>query len=186
MQGWQAELFGVDSSVWRVDDRNEQHSAVIRGVPLEVSDSDMTSALSDTFQGVGIRRFVESDGKSLQTVKLTFPSKAQLDKAKTDGFSIDHLYYQPVEFMQQGIRLIRCYRCQKFGHVRSNCHSKVLCKHCSGKHYIDNCKSTLPAMCANCSGNHEFDFIECPTYNKQVQIVHEARGLQAPTSRNLV
>ena len=70
LQGWKAEYFGGDSSARRASDRKEQHSAVIRGVPLEVSDSDMTSALTHTFPGVRIRRFVKSDGKSLQTVKL--------------------------------------------------------------------------------------------------------------------
>ena len=100
---------------------------MIRGVPLEVSDSDLTSALTENFPGVRIRRFVKSDGKTLQTVKLTFPSKAQFDKATTDGIFIDHLYYQPVEFIQQGIRIIRWYQCQKFGHVCSNGHSKVSC-----------------------------------------------------------
>ena len=93
LQGWRAELFGGDSSARRASDRNEQHSAVIRGVPLEESDSDMTSAPTDNFPGVRIRRFVKSDGKSLHTVKRTFPSKAQFDKATTDGIFIDHLYY---------------------------------------------------------------------------------------------
>ena len=132
LQGSRTEIVGGESSVRRASDRNEQHCAVIRGVPLEVSDSDVTSALMDKFPGVRIRRFVKSDRKSLQTVKLTFPSNDQFDMATTDGVFIDHLYYQPVEFIQQGIRIIRCYRCQKFGHVSSNCHSKVSCKHCSG------------------------------------------------------
>ena len=93
LQGWRAEFFGGDSSARRASDRNEQHSAVLRGVPLEVSDSDLTSALTDNFPGVRIRRFVKSDGKTLQTVKLTFPSKTQFDEATTDGIFIDHLYY---------------------------------------------------------------------------------------------
>ena len=107
-------IFWGNSSVRKASNRNEQHSAVLRSAPLEVSDSNMTSALTDSFPGVRIRRFVKSDRISLQTVQLTFPSKAQFDKATTDGIFIDHLYYQPVEFIRQGIRIIRCYRCQTF------------------------------------------------------------------------
>ena len=55
----------------------------------------MTSALTDDIPNVRIRRFVKSDGKSLQTVKLTFPSKDQFDKATIDGIFSDHWFYQP-------------------------------------------------------------------------------------------
>ena len=127
-------IFWSDLSVRRASERNEQHSAVIRGVPLEISDSDMTLALTDNFPGARIRRVVKSEWKSLQTVKLTFPSGAQFDKETIDWVFIDHLHYQPVEFIQQQrLRNIPCYRYQKFRHVSSNCHSKVSCKFCSGE-----------------------------------------------------
>ena len=129
LQGWRTEFFGGDSQVRRASDRNEQHSAVIRGVQLEVSDSDMTSALTDNFPDVRIRRFEKSDKQSLQTVELTYPSKTQIDKATIDAIFIDHLYYQPVELIQQEIRIIRCYRCQKFGTSVSiairKCHANI-------------------------------------------------------------
>ena len=99
---------------------------------------------------------------------------------------IDHLYYQPVEFIQQGIQIVRCYRCQKFRHIASNCHSKVSCKHCPGEHSVDNCKSSQPVGCANCSENHEMVSLDCPFYITQVQIVYVARGVQAPSSRSPV
>ena len=51
----------------------------------------MASALTDSFPCVRIERFVKSDEKSLHTVKLTFATKAQFDKATTDGVVIDHL-----------------------------------------------------------------------------------------------
>ena len=82
------------------------------------------------------------------------------------------MYYQPVELIQQGIRIFRCYRCQTFGHVSSNCHSKVSCKHCSGEHSVDNCKGNQPARCTSCSRSHETDSLDCPTYFKQVQNVY--------------
>ena len=84
MKGW---FFGGDSSVRRAIDKNEQHSAVIRGVPLEVSDSDMTSALTDNFPGVRIRRFVRSDGKSLQMSSWRFPQNPSLTRQQPTEFS---------------------------------------------------------------------------------------------------
>ena len=146
----------------------------------------MTSALTDNFPGVRIRSFVKSDGKSLQTVILTFPSKAQFDKATTDRISIDHLYYQPVEFIQQRntnnpLLPISEVRTRQFQLTFES-----VSKHCSGEHSIDNCSGNQPARCTNCIGSHEAKSLDCPTSFKQVQRVHEARGLQAPTLRNPV
>ena len=148
----------------------------------------MTSALTDNFPGVRIRRFIKSDGKFLQTVKLTFFSKAQFNKASTYWVFIDHSYYQPVELIQRGIRIIRCYRCQNFGYFCSNCHSKVSCKLCYVEHSVENCQGNQPAnRCANRSGNHETKFLDCPTFINQEHIFfYERRGLQAPTPRNPV
>ena len=128
----------------------------------------------------------KSDGKSLQSVKLTFPSKAQFDKATTDGTFFDHLYYQQVELIQQGTRIIHCYQCQTFGHVSSSCHSKLSSKHCSDEHSVENCEGNQPARCTNCSGSHETDSLDCPTSNKQVQNFSEVPGLPVPISRNPV
>ena len=62
----------------------------------------------------------------LQTVKLTFQSETHFVKAIDERPFLECLYFQPTEFVQNGITIIRCYNCQKFGHLSARCHSKTI------------------------------------------------------------
>lgn len=36
--------------------------------------------------------------------------------------------------VEDHIRIIRCYKCQKFGHMAEKCESDIQCGHCAAKH----------------------------------------------------
>ena len=166
-----------DSVARKANDKTNEHSALNRGVPLEFDNNEIQQHLDNNFPGIKARRFVKAD-KQLYKVKLSFPSKLPYLKAMSDGIILDALFYHPVEFVQQSIRIIRCYQCQKFGHMSSNCHSKESCKHCADKHGVARCTNEdKPAKCNNCKGNHEADDANCPAYIKQIRTVHDARGI---------
>ena len=108
--------------------------------------------LQEKYPGIYVKRFVKAEGKILQTVKLTFQSELQYNTAISEGIFIESLYYTPYEFVQRGIRIIRCFNCQKFGHLSGNCNSKTACKHCSEEHKIDNCTNKESGgKCLNCN-----------------------------------
>ena len=66
------------------------------------------------------KHFIKADGTVLQTVKLTVQCETHFVKA------IECLYFQPTEFVQKGIRIIRFYNCQKFGHLSAKHHLQTL------------------------------------------------------------
>ncbi|KAG5866451.1 hypothetical protein JTB14_015355 [Gonioctena quinquepunctata] len=72
------------------------------------------------------------------------------------------------------VRVIRCYRCQKYGHVASNCRSPLACSRCAGEHDTRNCESRS-IRCVNCYRegaeiqDHEATSFDCPTYQRKVQ-----------------
>ena len=180
LKSWNPEFFGGVSVARKANDKTNEHNTLIR-VPLELDNNEIEQHLDNNFPGVKARRFVKADKTALQTVKLSFPSKLLYDKATSDNIFLDALFYQPVEFVQQGIRIIRCYKCQKFGHMSSNCHSRESCKHCAEKHSVAKwTNKDKPAKCSNCKGNHQADDTNCPTYIKQIRTVYEARGIPIP------
>ena len=70
----------------------------------------------------------------------------------------------------------RCYKCQRFGHIATNCGAKKICPICSGSHpYVecqikDNHRTDNKASCPNCKGLHPASYQGCPAY-KQAKIL---------------
>ena len=63
--------------------------------------------------------------------------------------------------------VIRCYGCQRFGHIISNCLSPVRCEQCGGPHYNVNCAAG--ALCVNCGSEHPSSYESCPEYIKRYE-----------------
>ena len=66
---------------------------------------------------------------------------------------------------------IRCYKCQRFGHVAVQCRGKHRCAKCGGEHEYGKCGDKAVLKCCNCGGDHSAAYGGC---EKQ----KEARELQ--------
>ena len=67
---------------------------------------------------------------------------------------------------------MRCYQCQKFGHITKTCKSIALCGVCSeivsDIHTTKDCKKN--AKCLNCNDNHQSFSKLCPVYITEFEI----------------
>lgn len=67
------------------------------------------------------------------------------------------------------IQILRCYRCQKFGHPIAKCPGVQKCPKCAGEHSLKDCSSDNE-MCANCiedeeqDATHRADSSSCPCF----------------------
>lgn len=74
------------------------------------------------------------------------------------------------------IRILRCYKCQKFGHLQKDCRSDTACGHCGENHETKDCKNqnNLPT-CINCQAakmrdfQHEARSTKCQMLAKRTQ-----------------
>ena len=55
---------------------------------------------------------------------------------------------------------LRCFRCQRLGHMASGCTASIRCLVCAGEHDKEVC-TTLVKRCANCNGPHAANSKEC-------------------------
>lgn len=75
--------------------------------------------------------------------------------------------------------LVRCYKCQGFGHVAKYCKNKTVCPHCADGHEQKDCgNKNRPARCANClmskkDCNHPIGHPKCPEYIRATKIAFE-------------
>lgn len=72
--------------------------------------------------------------------------------------------------------VVRCYKCQSYGHVAKYCKDKLCCGFCAGEHDRRQCSAdqSLPEVCRACKrfgkpANHSVTFKECPAYLRAVE-----------------
>lgn len=82
---------------------------------------------------------------------------------------IDMERYRVVKF----VPIVRCFKCQTFGHILSKCDKEIKCLNCAGKHFVKDCNVDT-VVCANCKQNgdntleisHKADSLDCPVFKK--------------------
>ena len=96
----------------------------------------------------------EQRNQDTGTLLLTFSDPTLPDKVQVAWQSVRVRPYIP--------NPIRCFRCQAFGHMASNCKSAERCKRCGGTdHKSETCTAVKP-KCAGCEGEHEAWDRACP------------------------
>ena len=66
---------------------------------------------------------------------------------------------------------IRCFKCQKFGHIAANCKKDVRCSRCGENHDIKNCNSEATEKCCNCGMNHKASSKDCRFYQERQTVL---------------
>lgn len=73
--------------------------------------------------------------------------------------------------------IVRCYNCNKYGHLQKECKDKKTCAKCAGEHDVKDCQGN-PVKCINCVASNEkyklnlktnhivWDHSECETYKR--------------------
>lgn len=75
--------------------------------------------------------------------------------------------------------LVRCFKCQSFGHTSRVCRGKETCSHCAGEHDIAHCpKKAEQPQCSNClrakkDPHHPVNSAKCPELQRATRIAFE-------------
>ena len=83
--------------------------------------------------------------------------------------------YQVREYVRPPLR---CYKCQRYGHVADSCRGNQKCAKCGGEHSIKECRAEAP-KCPNCGGDHGAAYRWC-------EYTIKARTVQAVKERENV
>lgn len=65
---------------------------------------------------------------------------------------------------------LRCFKCQRFGHMAKSCREKVRCARCGGGHEYGKCGEGVRPKCCNCGGNHSVAYRGCEVLRREVEV----------------
>ena len=123
-----------------------------------------------------------SGGKTLvptETFIITYKGSSPIKQIK--------ILFQDYNVRPYIERPIRCYNCQRFGHIRSKCNRKSVCYRCGRHHDTDvegtSCVNPTP-HCANCNGPHVASYKGCPKYKERwaANVLTSSNGVTTKTA----
>ncbi|CAJ1066432.1 uncharacterized protein LOC113119923 [Xyrichtys novacula] len=137
---------------------------VIFGVPLSVS----IDQIIENVKGAKVR-----EAKRLKTT---------CEGEKCDSLSVLVTFDEErlpervhIGYMSYGVRLyvprpLRCFKCQKYGHVAAVCKGRQRCGKCAGEHEYGKCEIGAKIKCCNCGGEHTSAYRGCEVSKRAAEV----------------
>ena len=167
MTGWKDSMFGGNKGLKTPSLKATM--GVIKGVNTEESVDDITDDIQATYPGTTVD-FFRRNMKITGTIKLIFKNNEVYTKAMEDGgIMIGGIKYLMEQFVFKP-RVIRCFRCQSYGHIGKNCRAKeAICgKCCKVGHESRDCETPLTnkSRCFHCKEPHSTGSKDCSEYKR--------------------
>lgn len=137
---------------------------VITGIPTDVSTDTIKSCI-DGGKVIGVKRLQYVKNKERidsMSVMLQFDQERMPDRVKLGYISYPVRPYVPPP--------LRCFKCQKYGHVSAVCRGKLRCARCGGNHEYGKCDEGAKVKCCNCGGEHSAGFGGCSAHKHAVKV----------------
>ena len=81
---------------------------------------------------------------------------------------------------------LRCFKCNKCGHVNQRCNTTAKCDLCGKDKHEERCDG--PKLCSNCSGPHASSSKDCPVWlkEKEIQRIRVEKRISFPEARRVI
>lgn len=147
----------------------ERRKGVVSGVPLTVKMETIMHNVDGVCDAKRLSRFREGGREETTSVCLTFEGDVLPDR-----IYLDYLCYRVRPFERAPLR---CFCCQKYGHVAAVCRGSKTCGRCGKEGCKEECKEE-PAKCLHCGGEHHVGSSQCPRKQKEMRVNKIRKGKQ--------
>lgn len=109
------------------------------------------------------RLFTNRNGgrEASTTVAVTFKCKRLPERIK-----IGYISYTVRPFVRPPLR---CFKCQRLGHVAAVCKGGRRCCKCGGDHEYGRCGEGVEVKCCNCGGPHSAAYLGCEAQKQAME-----------------
>ena len=115
--------------------------------------------------------------KSASSIIIEFTRPEDANKIIDEGLIWQGEVFQCERYDRQ-CRLKQCYKCQRYGHIGTQCTAQPACGYCAESHGSKDCPNKTdkesPRKCAVCKGSHEAWNNKCPIRKAELAKVKSA------------
>ncbi len=110
--------------------------------------------------------FNKRAGTHTKMIRLTLLDTHFTYRLIKDGLQIDRMTFECAP--KRSVKIVRCYKCQVFGHIAIACLASVSsCVNCNSHvHDVDNSLVRVNSFCKNCRRAHPADNSCCPIFRQ--------------------
>ncbi|RYN55410.1 hypothetical protein AA0117_g13290 [Alternaria alternata] len=109
--------------------------------------------------------------KTATTITIEFTKPEDANKIIDEGLIWQGEVFQCERYERQ-CRVKQCFKCQRYGHIGTQCKATTACGHCAQEHDTRDCPSragqAVTRKCAACRGEHEAWSRQCPTRKDEI------------------
>lgn len=137
---------------------------VVTGIPVNVSADEVKASITNANVVEAKRLRTNRNGSACDSlsVMVTFDEETLPKKILIGYMCYDVRLYIPPP--------LRCYKCQRFGHIAAFCKGKQRCGKCSGEHEYGKCEEGAKLKCCNCGGDHSSAYRGCEVSKRQAEV----------------
>ena len=164
---WLSTYFGGNKGMKIPGDFNTV--AMVKHVYDDYNEEDMRRDISETYPSITNCEFQKrrSDKSFNGMIKITFCSRDEMMQVIEDKFKLGNQRYIVEEYRRKS-RVIKCSKCQGWGHVHRYCKNPPKCGKCAEKHESKTCTITTGFKCAHCKKDHQAGSFDCQVYREKL------------------
>ena len=169
-QEWNKDLFGGNEGAFLASERPS--IGIVKYVYQEKTTEELTEDINEIYPDAKCEFFTKNN-KFTGTIKVAFKDEEELNEAIENRITIGRQRYLVEKFIGKP-RVIRCMRCQQFGHVQRVCHAESpRCGKCSNNdHETKDCpEEEANYKCFHCSENHPTGSKNCRAMKEKLELL---------------
>ena len=144
-------------------------TAMVKHVYDDHDEEEMRKDIQEKYPSVTSCEFQKrrADQSFNGMIKLEFSSREVMMEVIRDKIRFCNQRYIVEEFKRKP-RVIKCSKCQGWGHIHRYCKNAPKCGKCAENHETKSCTITSGFKCAHCKKNHQAGSYECAVYKEKL------------------
>ena len=125
------------------------------------------------FEPENFKRLIRKNGRETTLITFQLNSEEQTIQAKQYGIKFEGIVYGIREYIDKEKKIIKCFKCNKFGHFVNICKQQEKCPRYNNlkSSCKDSCNKEI-WKCINCGGDHSAAWTRCPIYKEKLKEVN--------------